>query len=77
MKRMVTYVLLASAAGCAHSPCDINDDGKVNDFDFQVFQWAFGSKRGDHNFMPELDLDHDDRISGTDFKLYTEQCKGD
>lgn len=74
MKRAVAFVVLG-LAGCAHSPCDLNDDGKISDADFKVFQWAFGSKKGDYNYMPDLDFDKDGKIGGTDFAAYTEQCK--
>lgn len=75
MRRLVTFMLLG-LAGCAHTPCDLNEDGKVGEMDFKVFQWAFGSKKGDHNYMPGLDYNHDGSINGLDFEAYTKQCRG-
>lgn len=74
MKRMVTFMLLG-LAGCAHNPCDLNDNGKPGEeIDFQVLEWSLGSKKGDHNFVKDADFDHSGSITSADFAIYMKQC---
>lgn len=74
MKKVVTFMLLA-LAGCAHDPCDLNDDGKpAQEVDFKVLQWSMGSKKGDYNFVKDADFDHSGSITSADFGIYMKQC---
>lgn len=74
---MVTFMLL-TLAGCAHNPCDLNDDGKPGqDADFKVFEWSLGSKKGDYNYVKDADYDHSGSVTSADFAIYLKQCAGE
>ena len=74
MKRLIGFMVLG-LAGCAHSPCDLNDDSKPGQqADFKVLQWSMGSKKGDYNFVKAADYDHSGTITSADFSIYIKQC---
>ncbi len=74
MRLMVAFMVLG-LAGCAHSPCDLNDDGKPGQqVDFKVLQWSMGSKKGDYNYVADADFDKSGTITSADFGIYIKQC---
>ena len=74
MRRLLAIAVLG-LAGCAHNPCDLNDDGRPGEnIDFQVLEWSLGSKKGDHNFVKDADFDHSGSITSADFAIYMKQC---
>ena len=73
--RWILVAGLLGLAGCAHSPCDLNDDGKPGTTaDFKVFQWSLGSEKGDYNYVKDADFDGNGTVTVADYSLYLEQC---
>ena len=59
-----------ASVGSTGIPGDLDGDGDVDLADFSIFCWAFGSKKGDPNYIPGADLDHDGDVDMDDFELF-------
>jgi hypothetical protein len=50
-------------------PGDLDGDNDIDNDDFQIFLTAYGSCKGDANFIPEADLDSDECITINDYRI--------
>ncbi len=62
-------ILVYSAVKVA-IPGDIDGDTKVDKYDFGDFAGAYGSKTGEHRYLPEADLDNDGDVDKYDFGTF-------
>lgn len=80
--KMVQVVLIVGAcfgvvglAAAGESTVDYNNDGIVDDADYEILRSAFGSVEGDLNFLPAGDHDGDGVIAGADLGIHRQQVE--
>jgi hypothetical protein len=63
-------ILRSWSAFPSASPYDLDNDGRVDEDDFTVFNQALGSTPGTANWNPRADLDHDLAVNWSDRVLF-------